>query len=93
MPEPVLWVLGPVIARADIPGLCEHLIALLDAADGVVVCDVSAVVRADAATVDALAHLHVAARRRGRHIRIRGASTRLAALVSLIGLTDVLPLG
>ncbi|MEV0273035.1 MAG: STAS domain-containing protein [Nonomuraea sp.] len=92
LPEPVVWALGPGLARADIPGLCDRLEILLDAVDGVVEFDVSAVHRPDAVTVDALARLHLAARRRGRRIQISGASPGLVALLSLIGLADVLPL-
>jgi ABC-type transporter Mla MlaB component len=90
--EPVVWALGPTIARADIPGLCERLTIMLEVVDCVIVCDVSAVVHADVVTVDALAHLHMTAQRRGRRIRICGANARLLALVSLIGLAGTLPL-
>lgn len=91
-PEPVVWTLGPVLVRADIPALCERLTTLLDAVDGVVVFDVSAVCRPDAVTVDALARLQLTARRRGRRIVITGANPRLLLLVSLIGVDGLLPL-
>jgi ABC-type transporter Mla MlaB component len=45
----------------------------------------------DAQTVDALARLQLAARRRGCRVRLLGASAELLDLVSLIGLGEVLP--
>ncbi len=47
----------------------------------------------DLATVDALARLQLAARRLGRSIRLRHASRELRELLSLAGLSDVLPCG
>ncbi|NUR73807.1 MAG: STAS domain-containing protein [Hamadaea sp.] len=91
-PDPVVWRLGPALDRADIPELCRRLETLLDVVDEVVVFDVSGILRPDAVTVDTLAHLHVAARRRGRHILVTGASPQLLLLLSLIGLGGALPL-
>lgn len=45
----------------------------------------------DVGTVDALARLQLAARRLGRSIRLRQASDELQELLSLAGLSDVLP--
>jgi anti-anti-sigma regulatory factor len=42
------------------------------------------------AVVDHLARLHLAARRRGVELRIRGASPELLELIGLAGLEDVL---
>jgi hypothetical protein len=42
-------------------------------------------------TVDALARLQLAARRRGCQIRLRYASAELLDLVAFMGLADVLP--
>jgi hypothetical protein len=53
-------------------------------------CDVSGV-PADAVTVDALARLQLAARRSRCRVRLRNASDELLALVSFMGLADVLP--
>jgi ABC-type transporter Mla MlaB component len=78
---------GP-IARADLPGLCDRVCALLPA-DAVAFCDVSSV-PADAVTVDALARLQLAARRRGSIVHLRNASPELRDLVALMGLTAVL---
>ena len=57
---------------------------------GIVVCDVRGAM-ADAATVDALARLQLAAKRVGRRLRLRNASADLLELVAFMGLADVLP--
>jgi ABC-type transporter Mla MlaB component len=80
---------GP-IAREDLPGLCDRICALLARnGAGPAVCDVSGV-QADAVTVDALARLQLAARRRGCRVVLDGASADLLALVELMGLSHVL---
>jgi ABC-type transporter Mla MlaB component len=56
----------------------------------IVVCDVRGA-EADAATVDALARLQLAAKRVGRRVRLRNASADLLELVAFMGLADVLP--
>jgi hypothetical protein len=64
---------------------------LLDASSAsIALCDVTGV-EPDAVTVDALARLQLAARRRGRTVRLRNASPDLCDLVAFLGLTDVLP--
>ena len=84
-----LQVTGP-IEPTDLPGLCERVCALFEANAGVVViCDVSGV-EPDAVTVDALARLQLAARRRGCRVRFRRASAELLELVAFMGLGDVL---
>ena len=60
------------------------------AASRIVECDVAGL-PPDAATVDALARLQLAARRNGCHLRLRNASAELVALLGLAGLRDVLP--
>jgi ABC-type transporter Mla MlaB component len=83
-------VRGP-IARADLPGLCDRVCSLLATSDApVALCDVTGV-PVDAVTVDALARLQLAARRRGCRIRLTNASDELLALVRFLGLEDVLP--
>src|SRR3954462_5154208 len=83
-------VWGP-IARDDLPGLCDRVCALLASSDAdVALCDVHGV-EPDAVTVDALARLQLAARRTGCRVRLRGASRDLIALVTWMGLSDVLP--
>jgi hypothetical protein len=79
------------------PGPGTIVLALGDALPpcgrlGLVVCDVRAIVHPDVGTVDALARLQLAARRRGGEVRLRNASTRLRELLALIGLVEVLSL-
>jgi len=52
-------------------------------------CDVSSL-GADLSTVDALARLQLLARRAGREVRLQNASPELWALLSLVGLDEVL---
>ena len=81
---------GP-IARSDLPGLCDRVCALFEQdRPEVAYCDVRGV-EPDAVTVDALARLQLAARRRGCQVRLRNASAPLLELVAFMGLTDVLP--
>jgi len=83
-------ITGP-IARADLPGLCNRVCALLsESKAGIVRCDVRGV-EPDAVTVDALARLQLAAHRHGCRVRLRHASDELVELVEFMGLTDVLP--
>jgi ABC-type transporter Mla MlaB component len=95
-PEPgtvAVAIAGPV-DRADVARLCERIRVLLAADDAdLVVCDVGALVAADAATVDVLARLQLTARRRGGRMRIRHASSELLDLLALMGLREVLPTG
>ena len=81
---------GP-IRRDDLPGLCSRVCALLERSSAAVaICDASGV-EPDAVTVDALARLQLAARRKGCRVRLRNASPALLELVAFMGLTDVLP--
>jgi uncharacterized protein len=81
---------GP-IARADLPGLCERVCALLtDSGADLAFCDVCSV-DCDAVTVEALARLQLAARRLGCQVRLVQASDELVELVKFMGLRDVLP--
>jgi len=52
--------------------------------------DVSWLVQADLAAVDAVARLQLVAVRRGRSLRLHGAHRDLVGLVELAGLSDVL---
>jgi hypothetical protein len=54
-----------------------------------IVCDVSGVA-CSALTVDALARLQLATRRRGGRLRIRQASAELLGLIAFMGLSEVL---
>jgi ABC-type transporter Mla MlaB component len=87
-PHEVAFAIHGPIARSDLAGLCERVCALLSAAGSVVVCDVHGV-EPDAVTVDALARLQLAARRRGCEVRLRSASPQLLDLIGLMGLTNV----
>jgi ABC-type transporter Mla MlaB component len=85
-------VLRGRFAPADIPGLWGRLFPLLGGTEApVVVCDVTAMVDPDAATIDALARLQLTARRHGYHIRLRHACGRLQGLLALTGLAEVVP--
>jgi ABC-type transporter Mla MlaB component len=88
-----VMAVGPAIARADIPWLCERLARLLDQCGAAEVsCDVAAVTDPDGVTIEALARLQLTARRRGRRIRLSGACGELRGLLALTGLAEVLPL-
>jgi len=90
--SPVL-VIGGSITPAEVPGLCERVRILLEGSDAeLVVCDVGAIVDPDLCTISALARLQLTARRLGRRIRLRRASTELQQLRDFAGLADVLPL-
>lgn len=80
---------GP-IAPTDLPGLCRRVCRLLEQSRAsVAFCDVRDV-PVDAATVDALARLQLAAHRRGCRVRLRDVSPDLRRLVTFMGLEDVL---
>jgi ABC-type transporter Mla MlaB component len=87
---PVLAVRGP-IRPADLPGLYRRVCALLEASPARAICCEVSGVGADAVTVDALARLQLAARRRGCRVHLRNASPELLELVGFMGLSDVLP--
>lgn len=89
-PHEVAFDIRGPISRADLPGLCERVCALLADAGPVVTCDVGGV-EPDAVTVDALARLQLGARRRNCEVCLRGASPELLELVELMGLSHVLP--
>ena len=80
---------GP-ITRDDLPGLSDRVCMLFaSSSPGVARCDVGTV-EPDAVTVDALARLQLAAKRRGYQVRLRNASTELLELVAFMGLENVL---
>jgi ABC-type transporter Mla MlaB component len=87
-PRSIVFAVRGPISRADLPGLCDRVCALLPA-NAVACCDVSSV-PADAVTVDALARLQLAAHRRGSVVHLRNSSPQLRELVALMGLTEVL---
>ncbi len=90
-PDAVAFAVHGPIARGDLPGVCNRICRLLERSSaGVAFCDVRGV-QPDAVTVDALARLQLAAKRRGCTVRLRNASADLLDLVAFMGLTDVLP--
>ncbi len=89
----VIFAVDGTIRPADVPRLCARARALMAPDDiDLVVCDVGALVRPDGVTLDALARLQLAARRRGCRVAIRNASIDLLALLGLAGLSDIVPL-
>jgi ABC-type transporter Mla MlaB component len=90
-PQTIAFAIRGPISRADLPGLCTRVCALLEESDaGVALCDVSGV-DPDAVTVDALARLQLAASRHGCRVRLRNASEELLELLAFMALRDVLP--
>jgi ABC-type transporter Mla MlaB component len=88
-PRTVAFAIRGPITSADLLGLCDRVCALLAIERAnLVLCDVCDV-GVDAVTVDALARLQLAARRRGCRICLCNASDELRELVSFMGLTDV----
>jgi hypothetical protein len=85
----LLALSGP-LAPADIPKLCERAASLLTTTDADLVCDVGGA-DPDGVTVDALARLHLTARRLGRRLHVRHASRELANLLAFTGLCEVVP--
>lgn len=82
-------VRGP-IGAGDLPGLAARVCRVLRCnAGAVVLCDVTGVCR-DAATVEALARLHLLARRYGCRVRLRHVSAELLELIDLMGLHEAL---
>ena len=87
--QPVAFAISGPITRADLPGLCDRVCALLTETDAqLALCDVTGV-HCDAVTVDALARLQLAARRQGCRVCLCNASDELRALVAFMGLTEV----
>ncbi len=85
--------IGGLIAPADIPGLCARgRAALRGRGARLLVCDVAAVCRPDAATIDALARLALTARRADAAFALQRPSPALRELIVLLGLCDVLGL-
>ena len=87
----VVVVAGP-LTPSSIVGVCASLHLLEGGPADPVVCELGLLDGTDAGTVDALARLQLTARRHGRQIRLRHASSELQELLALMGLRDVLPL-
>jgi hypothetical protein len=91
-PYQVAFTIRGPIRRADLPGLCERVCVLLWRPGSIVHCDVRGV-EPSAVTVDALARLQLAARRRECGVVLERASPALLELVEQMGLENVLPSG
>jgi hypothetical protein len=78
--------------RAAIVSYCDRARALLEGAHGgPMICDVGAVVRPDAVTIEALARLHLTALRLGSRIVLRDTSAELDDLLAFAGLGEAIP--
>ncbi len=89
-PTTIVFAIDGPVARADLLGLCERFRGLLeDSRADVVLFDLRAVA-ADAVAIDALARLHLTARRIGRRVRLGRVSSDLRELLAFAGLADVL---
>lgn len=90
-PTTMEFAIWAPITRTDLPGLCGRICHLLaENEPELAVCDVSQFQTVDAVTVDALARLALAGRRRGCEMRLRHVSEPLRQLVWLMGLDSVL---
>lgn len=89
-PRTITFTLRGPIRRADLPQLCDALSTLVRRNAAVVArCDVSAV-EADAAAVDVLAQIQLAARQLGCSLRFTDSSSALRELISFMGLAEIL---
>lgn len=83
-------VIDRPLSQGAIARLCDRIRALLEGCDAdELICDVSALVDPDAVMVDAIARLHLTARRLGRKVRFHNACGELRDLLALVGLSDV----
>lgn len=89
-PNPPTIVLATAadIARGDLPRLYMRAWELLGHSEASICCDARGA-PADALTVDAIAHIALAARRRGREVKLQGASRELLELIAFVGIEDV----
>ncbi|WP_066945960.1 STAS domain-containing protein [Streptomyces lushanensis] len=85
--EPIVLVIAGRLTSADVPRLCEELTARLYGTGAAeVICDVGGLGPPDLTAVDALARLHLTARRQGCRLRLRAADRELRLLLDLVGL-------
>jgi anti-anti-sigma regulatory factor len=88
-PRTLLVTMRGVIGRLDAARLGREVGDLLRATGAeLVVCDVGGVIQPNAATVDAVCRVRLAARRFGCRLRLRHASPELVDLLDLMGLCD-----
>jgi ABC-type transporter Mla MlaB component len=89
----IVLVIAGSITRDEVARLVRQSGKLLrSCVPGRVLCDVSAVVDPDAATVDVLARLQLAAKRLGQELVLRPVPPELRELLALVGLDEVIPL-
>lgn len=77
------------LERSEVPGLVARTCALLEGQRIAVIECSAAGVSADAAALEALARLALAAKRRGCALRLTEASDELLQLVRIVGLAEV----
>src|SRR6059036_2192766 len=83
-PTTVAFAVAGPMARADLPAICRDVVALLEATGAdVALCDVRAL-PADAAAVDVLARIQLAARRMGRQVVLRDVADDLRDLLAFV---------
>jgi hypothetical protein len=89
-PTTVAFAVAGPIARADIPALCRRVAMLLETSGAdIALCDVTEL-PADAAAVDAVARIQLAARRMGRRLVLREAADDLLDLLAFVGVAGAL---
>jgi ABC-type transporter Mla MlaB component len=89
-PRTIVFVFDGRVDREDVPSIWRRAAALLEGSGAeVALCDVGALA-ADAATIDALARVQLAARRLGRDVCLCDVSDDLRQLLTFAGLADVL---
>jgi hypothetical protein len=94
VPSTIVFALDGPVAPRDVRWMCERVRFMLQrSGTDHVVCDVGAVSYPDAGTVEALARMQLTARRFGGRMVLRNACGELRGLLTLSGLSDVLPCG
>jgi anti-anti-sigma regulatory factor len=91
-PRLIVVAIRGQIARDDAQRLGEMVLTLLDGGPtDLVRCDLTGLTRSDAAVLDALCRMQMAARRHRCKLEILDPSVELCELLYLTGLTNVLP--
>jgi hypothetical protein len=89
-PTTVAFAVAGPIARADIPALCRRVAMLLETSGAdIALCDVTEL-PVNAAAVDAVARIQLAARRMGRRLVLREAADDLLDLLAFVGVAGAL---
>ena len=91
-PRVMVVAIGGQITRDDAQLLGDVVLALLESdPTDLIRCDLAGLTRSDAAVVDALCRMQMAARRHRCKLEIQDPSVELCELLYLTGLTNVLP--